>query len=189
MTGELDETGNVSVVLYRADGQQLQLDGNSFYAVRDSFTMRIVPQPWVTLGVVKDVSGQSTTPTYQTALTNVPPDSVYVDRVSVDRIGNGQDYYDLSGVNPQFSVDSLQLYTALAPCGQYTNGDSTTLYIDGYTSAQWDGNNIRVNLGGSTCHHNAALIQGGGSDDEAEIFYALDINVTGPRGVDPTQKL
>ncbi len=77
----------------------------------------------------------------------------------------------------------MQLYYSsgqeLDSLGFY-NG-TNTIYVDGTPSAQWDGDGVRVNLGGITCH---SPHYGDGAPDA----YMLQIQVTGPRGVDPTQQ-
>jgi hypothetical protein len=178
VTGEPDENGVVTLIMSRADGQRLQFDGNSFYAVRASGVVKAIPQAWATLGVVRDVSHSTVTPNY---MLGSDYESVLVQRQSGDRFNGGQDYYDLTRVNPQFSVDSMLLYSQVPLCNSVSGG--STRYIDGTTTAQWDAlGNILVMLGGTTCHYTNGV-------DEAFETYNLVLNVTGPRGVDPTQPL
>ncbi len=177
LTGEPDESNKVKFFLACTDGQQVEIDGTSFYAARESITMAKIPQTWATLGVVKDVSGAPLEPYYQTGGNY---SSATVERASSDRFSGGQDYYDLSHVNSQFSVDSMLLGYVTAQSGCPANNGTNTIYVDGVTSAQWDGNGIRVGLGGITCH-NAS------TGDYAFSYYTLQVQATGPRGVDPTQ--
>lgn len=184
LTGEPDETRNVKLFLVRADGQQLEIDNTSFYAVRQSITMTSIPQSWATLGSVTDVGGAALTPLYQTGVSSAGTSysSATVSRGSVDRFSGGQDFFDLSKISSQFSVDSMQLEypNAHDACTSGYFEGQNTIYIDGYPSAQWDGNGIRVYPGGITCH-NSDL------GDRAYSSYTLQLQVTGPRGVDPTQ--
>ncbi len=178
VAGEPDENGNVSLILSRADGQRLQFNGNSFYAARASVTLQSIPQTWATLGPVRDAGNLPVTPGYLQG-----PDyaSVTVIRSSVNRFSGGQDYYDLSHLNPQFSADSFLLYALPAGCTTYGN---VTQYIDGYTTGQWDSQgNILIKLGGTTCH------TAGNSNDDAEENYNFALTVTGPRDVDPLQTM
>lgn len=174
LTGEDDED-NVTFILSRADGTRLEIDGNSFYAARASISLPAIPQAWATLGVVKDVSGNIAGAEY---LDYEP--SVEVLRQSSDRFSGGQDYYDLSHINPHFSIDGMQFSPLDQPPDPacYPDGGGT-LYVDGRSSAQWDGDNIRVFLGGMTCHSHG---------DEASSGYMFSVQVTGPRGVDFTQQ-
>ena len=179
LTGEPDETNKVKLFLVRPDGQQLEIDGASFYAVRQSVTIATIPQSWATLGTVKDVSGTTLLPQYQTGTPDTS--SVTVRRYSGDRFSGGQDYFDFSRLNPQFSLDNMQLVYLSGPdtCANTSYMGDNTIYIDGYPSAQWDGNGIRVNLGGITCHNSD-------TGDRAISLYTLQVQATGPRGVDPT---
>jgi hypothetical protein len=184
LTGEPDQIHTVKLFLVRADGQQLETDNTSFYAVRQSITLVSIPQAWTTLGSVSDVSGAALTPLYQTGVSSngVTYSSATVSRGSTDRFSGGQDYFDLSRVSSQFSVDSIQLEypNAHAACTSDYYAGQNTIYIDAYPSAQWDGDGIRVYPGGITCH-NSDL------GDRAYSLYTLQVQVTGPRGVDPTQ--
>lgn len=179
VTGEPDENGTVSLLMSRSDGQRLQFDGNSFYAVRASITLQTIPQSWATLGAVYDVSKVRVTPSY---LLGGPQNiSVTVRRESSDRFNGGQDYYDLSLANPQFSMDSMAVIPAGTDCPA---SGIVTRYVDGQTTAKWDPQgNIVVSLGGTTCHY------ANPSRDDATETYTLQLNATGPRGVDPTQPL
>jgi hypothetical protein len=177
LSGELDQNKDVTFFLTRADGQRAEIDGTSFYAVRQSITLPTIPQAWVTLGTVRDVSGAALQAYYRTGPTD--NSSGTAARLSTNRFSGGQDYFDFSRLNSQFSLDSMQLQyvTAETEC---PSGGGQTDYIDGTTTAQWDGDGIRVFLGGITCHFPS-------TGDQAFSVYTLQVQVTGPRGVDPTQ--
>lgn len=101
--------------------------------------------------------------------------------MSENRFGGGQDYYDLSRLNPQFTVDTVALYSWTPDCNDFSY--SATRYIDGVTTARWDDKgNIIVALGGTTCHYSNGV-------DMAQEVYNIRFNVTGPRGVDPAEPL
>ncbi len=173
VSGEPDQNNNVTFVLTRADGQRLELDGNGFYARRTSITLSAVPQGWVTLATIRDASGAVLTPEYQTATPTTS--SATVGRYSANSFGAGQDVFDLSHINSQFTIDSMQL---LKVSGQSVCITSEVAYVAGAISAQWDGENIRVTSEGTTC-------QGTTIGAAAFSLYTLQVQVTGPAGLDP----
>lgn len=104
----------------------------------------------------------------------------YVDTIS------GTDYFDFSKLASGFSTDAFELITWQTDPNSLCGGEADTISAGGQTignwNAQWDGDNIRVaSWATNDC-------------DDLEVFvetfvkqsqYALQVWVTGPRGVDP----
>ncbi len=191
LTGEPDQN-NVSLVIVPAGGAQAQLQNCKFYAMRQEVTLTHLPQSAVTLASIVDDAGA--------AVTNVKYSSPYtggmdlsqkvegtfaagVDRFNETRFNpQGADVWDLSGLSPGFVPSQFSLGhwdTFCADPGMNLNQEET-VYTDGHWGAQWDAgspNHIVVNLAEWHCH------TAGG--DTSNSSYALEIQVTGPIGVNP----
>ncbi len=107
-----------------------------------------------------------------------------VDRYDFYRFNPATDIWDLSNLAPGFVATQFSLsHWAVEDCSQGFELiiDNATLYDDGQWSAQWDPSNpkrIIVNVAEQHCHDPEGT-------DASSSNYALEIQVSGPIGVNP----
>ena len=107
-----------------------------------------------------------------------------VDRYDFYRFNPGIDTWDVSNLAPGFVPTQFSLsHWAIDDCSQGFNiiVSDPTIYNDGQWSAQWDPGNpkrILVNVAEQHCHDPSGT-------DLSNSSYALEIQVSGPVGVNP----
>ncbi len=194
LKGEPDQS-SVTLVINPVGKSQAQLQNCKFYAMRQEVTLTHFPQTAVTLtSIVDDAGAAVTTVKYSSPYTGGTDLSQKVEGTfagGVDRFNDtrfnpqGTDAWDLSGLAPGFVPTQFSLGHWDGSCASGGGGgvlvDDSTLYTDGKWGAQWDPGNPRrviVNLGEWHCHTTY-------SGDTSNSSYALEIQVSGPVGVNP----
>lgn len=182
LTGEMDQS-NVTLLIAPASGPQGQLQGCQFYALRQEVALTSFPQSQVTLGSVVDTAGATVTNKFSSPYATQAGFPGGVDRYDVARFGQGTDVWDFSTLAAGFVPTQFSLsHWALDMCygGGITVSDET-VYNDGSWGAQWDPGNPKhliVTFAEQHCHEY-------GGADSSNSSYALEIQVTGPIGVNP----
>ncbi len=194
LTGEPDQN-NVTLTIAPTANAPGRLQNCKFYALRQEVTLTRFPQTQVTLAPIVDDAGET--------VRNVKYSSPYnglggqdlqssqttlaggVDRFNETRFNpQGTDIWDLSTLAPGFvpTQFSLSHWNGTCLSGGFGIGiDDQTQYTDGQWGAQWDPGNpkrVIVNLAEWHCHST-------NSGDTSNSSYALEIQVTGPIGVNP----
>jgi hypothetical protein len=192
LTGEPDQN-SVSLVIVPSGGAQAQLQNCKFYAMRQEVTLTHLSQGQVTLGSVTDTGGSAVSYVKfsspyrgqigQGSQTSTAAFAGGVDRYDTFRFGAGTDTWDFSSLAAGFVPTQFSLsHWALDQCDEtgLIVGD-TTVYDDGQWSAQWDPSNPKhliVNFAEQHCHETDG-------SDESNSSYALEVQVSGPVGVNP----
>jgi hypothetical protein len=209
------DNNDVHLVLQRADGKQLDTGGYKFYAARDTVVLGGIPALTTNVFTAargghfhlgfstpaNDAGGYfAEVSRWVKANKDRPSGNVFIDgnfvvnektgdfyflQPYVDTI-SGTDYFDFGKLSPGFVTDAFQLMNWQTDPSSLCGGEADTLSAGGQTlgnwNAQWDGNNIRVASWATT------------DCDDLEVFvetfvkqsqYALQVWVTGPRGIDP----
>jgi hypothetical protein len=184
ISGEQDQD-NVSLVVAPASGPQVQATGFSFYAAREEVQLTKIPKSAVTFASISDIKWRDILPQYSSPAVLFPGATSGTYRYDLDSwFGGGQDYYDFSGLAPNFTTSNQDLkHTEWTAGNCYSGG---TLYRDTNFSAVWDGDNIRVTFGYFHCHAPDILLVKG--EEIAASNYGLSVWVVGPRGIDPWSK-
>lgn len=192
LKGEPDQN-SVTLVINPVGTSQAQLQNCKFYALRQEVTLPRLSQSAATLATLMD-SGGSPVPTvkYSSPYTDpIPTQSsnvltAGVDRYDFYRFNPGIDTWDLSNLAPGFVATQFSLsHWAVEECSQGFNliVSDPTVYNDGQWSAQWDPGNpkrIIVNVAEQHCHDPQGT-------DASNSSYALEVQVSGPVGVNPVQ--
>ena len=193
LSGEPDQS-NVSLVIVPVGSPGLtRLPGFSFYAMRETVTLRTMPQNGVVLASITASDGKPVQASYSSPFSstvNGQPTGSFtagVYRGYYARFSPGMDYWDLSGLAPGFVPLQFQIgYWTFDGCLVGVLPAEETIYNDGRWNAYWDpqnGNRIVVNFAELHCHRSQSLMQL--EDDYSDSEYGLVIAVVGPRGVDP----
>jgi hypothetical protein len=194
LSGEVDQVGNVTLVVEPAAGPPIQKAGNGFFAVpREEVLLQQIPQSAVKFSQPASLS-TSKGPILAPALTVLVPDLLYFSPAQVPpgmtaevfRGGTtsffpaGSDYFDFSKLARDFEITHVQLYQEADPTGC----DSGNAGFLGSWSMQYEyesRDNIRVTWKEFRCH----MAFMGPNDPDVWSDYALSVWVKGPRGVDP----
>ena len=192
LKGEPDQN-SVTLVINPVGASQAQLQNCKFYALRQEVTLPSLSQSAVTLASIID-DGGAPVPTvkYSSPYKDLVPSepgtyTAGVDRFDFYRFNPATDVWDLSNLAPGFVATQFSLsHWAVETCGpdglNLIVSDST-MYNDGQWSAQWDPGNpkrIIVNVAEQHCHDPQGT-------DASNSSYALDVQVSGPIGVNPVQ--
>lgn len=214
LNGVNDQDG-VHLVLHRADGQELDTGGYKFYAARETVVLGAIPALAKVFTAAQgghfhmafstpanDANGSfAEVSRWVKANKDRPSGNVFIDGTlaSVDKNGadfgflvpyfdklSGSDYFDFSNLVPSFTTDAFQMITWQPDPNSLCGGEADTISAGGSTienwDANWDGNNIRVSSWATTYCTDLEVF--------AETYvkqsqYALQVWVTGPRGLDP----
>jgi len=172
------DLNNLSLVIKRADGQEVQKPGFKFYAARQSVLLNAIPQSWVKLADFPfGFNTEYSSPTESGSS-------------HVQRFANGHknaflagvhDYYDFSRLLAGWTTDSLQLTTYDQNCPLVV----TYRQNFGTWYANWDGDNIRVWLSDTTCSGFNPAFPLQNYQNWTGSYYSLKVWISGPRGTDP----
>ncbi len=193
LKGEPDQN-SVTLVINPVGSAQAQLQNCKFYALRQQVMLpHLLSSSSVTLAQIIDDNG-TPVPTvkfaspYKDPLTSdTTTFTAGVDRYDSYRFNPATDIWDLSNLAPGFVATEFSLsHWATEDCEQGFNVflSDPTIYNDGQWGAQWDPGNpkrILVNVAEQHCH------DGYRGQDASNSSYALEIQVTGPIGVNPVQ--
>jgi len=197
----LPDLGNLTLVVQRADGQQVQKGGFSFYAARATVQLSTIPSSWANLVTLtcgftcgnKTMSAQfSSPPTSSWPGPGPSAGTLYVSRyfdgAKFNPTGANPDWYDFTHLAPGFSTDSFQL-TTYSPTPQdcpftvtYSQDFGTWKGYWGGTSAAGD---IFIFLSDTTCSSFNPIFPLQNWQNVTGSYYALTVWVNGPRGIDP----
>jgi len=194
LTGEPDQS-NVALVIAPSGNAPARLQGCKFYAMRQEVTLTRFPQGQVTLASIVDDAGASVTSVkYSSPYNGIGRQDQQsandtfaggVDRFNETRFNpQGTDVWDFSTLAPGFVPTQFSLSHWNGQCasgGSAVLVDDDTVYTDGQWGAQWDPGNPKrliVNLAEWHCHATY-------SGDTSNSSYALEVQVTGPIGVNP----
>jgi hypothetical protein len=194
----LPDFDNITLVVQRNDNLQTQKPGFKFYAARQTVPFKKIPSSWVRL-MYFPFSVQYSSPPSGPGL-GPNAGSAYV-----SRYGDGikydpsvpetcltlkaycpqyVDYYDFSQLAPGWTTDSFQvtIYTQTCPF--------TVTYREDFGTWNWDWaennpNNIRGYLSDTSCSGFFAGMPLKNYQNWTGSYYALQVWVSGPRGLDP----
>jgi hypothetical protein len=184
----LPDFDNITLVVQRNDNLQTQKPGFKFYAARQTVPLKKIPESWVRL----EKAYTDHTNTEVTAQFSSPPSSPpgpgagtsYVSRFfNGEKIGetSGTDYYDFSQLAPGWTTDSFQVTTYPQTCPY------TVTYRQDFFQWNWDWamNNIFVSISATSCSGFFAGMPLTNYQNWTGSYYALQVWVSGPRGLDP----
>ncbi|HET9309367.1 MAG TPA: hypothetical protein VFO46_25355 [Candidatus Sulfotelmatobacter sp.] len=194
----LPDLDNITLVVQRNDKQQTQKPGFKFYAARQTVPLKQIPSSWVRLEEFPYGAQYSSPPSGPGPAPN--PGSAYVSRFidgykfdpSVpEGCGPGKaycpqyvDHYDFSQLAPGWTTDSFQVTIYPQTC------PFTVTYREDFGTWNWDwaetdSNNIRGYLSDTTCSGFFAGMPLKNYQNWTGSYYALQVWVAGPRGLDP----
>jgi hypothetical protein len=176
----------VTLVIYLANGQRVELPGCFFVAARGApQLLNVIPSSWVKLHA-SGVRSRSVnkleyvSPPAQGG--DVPKDatgtSAFVLRSDSEQFGIGNDIYDFSRLRPGWVVESVQLQTYIASCP----GVVTYTKSSGAWNVQWNAHSITVNLQDDICASTTPPFFG---FNMSLSEYAPKVWVVGPVGTQP----
>jgi len=194
------DLSNINLVVQRNDGQQTEKQGFNFYAARQIVPLSTIPSAWANLATF--TSGFKTmTPQYFSPATTAPHSPTPTGTAFVSRFYDGQkfdptaqadtvDWYDFSHLAPGFTTDSFQVTTYPQSCPYVVT------YKQDFGTWRWywgngnSANNIYIFPADTTCSgFNAdSMILGipmNVYQNWTGSYYALQVWVNGPRGIDP----
>jgi len=194
LTGEPDQN-NVALVIAPSGNASARLQGCKFYAMRQEVTLSRFPQAQVTLAsIVDDAGAPVTSVKYSSPYNGIGRQDQQssgetfaggVDRFNETRFNpQGTDVWDFSTLAPGFVPTQFSLGHWAGQCAEGGSPilvDDDTIYTDGQWGAQWDPGNPKrliVNLAEWHCHASQ-------SGDTSNSSYALEVQVSGPAGVNP----
>lgn len=191
------DMSNLTLVVQRADGQQTQMGGFSFYAVRATVPLSSIPSSWAELATLDSASAygnKTMVPQYSSPPTTPPGPSAGT--VYVSRTFNGAKFPIPAGLGdgyrfhlaPGFTLDSFQLTTYPQNCpGVVTYSQDFGTWATEFNPDT--PNYIGVTIADTTCSgFNAAVFFApwtGNYQNLTGSYYALAVWVNGPRGIDP----
>lgn len=197
LTGVLDQV-NATLVVQRADGKQATKSGCKFYAARETRMLPLIPRANFALNkfTPSDTSALQviyTSPSSSEVAPNISGYSAEVSWTDAKAGYNkdhpnfsawmpgGEDIYRFKNLQPGFVVENAALAHKDLAC------PSGTLHTQGTFSASFVGDELHVSWQGQTCTYT-----GCGGFGQADCFangpgsnYAVNVTITGPRGVDP----
>jgi len=194
LTGEPDQN-NVALVIAPSANAPARLQGCKFYAMRQEVTLSRFPQAQVTLAsIVDDAGAPVTSVKYSSPYNGIGRQDQQsanetfaggIDRFNETRFNpQGTDVWDFSTLAPGFVPTQFSLGHWNGQCAEGGSSvlvDDDTIYTDGQWSAQWDpGNPKRLIVSLAEWHCHATY-----SGDTSNSSYALDVQVSGPAGVNP----
>jgi hypothetical protein len=196
LKGVLDQD-NLTLVIQRNDGKQATKSGFKFYAARDMTLLRRIPQGafslnHFTLTNTTDLQATYTSPSSPNVIPDVSGYSAEVSWECTDCSANrdhpnfshwapsGEDIYQFKNLQPGFVATQAAMVSVDASC-------QGTLHREGNFGLNWVGDDLHATWQGQTCQWSGCggfaqpdcFGQGPGSN------YAVNVWVTGPRGVDP----
>jgi hypothetical protein len=197
VTGVLDQV-NATLVVQRADGKQTTKSGCKFYAARETRMLPHIPRANFSLNkfTPTDTSAFQAAYTSPSSADVVPNISGYTAEVSWTDpkagynkdhpnlsvwMPSGEDIYLLKNLQPGFIVENAALAHRDLAC------PSGTLHTQGTFSTSFVGDELHIVWQGQTCTYT-----GCGGFGQSDCFsdnpgsnYAINVTITGPRGVDP----
>ena len=197
ITGLLD-WDNLTLVVQRNDGKQAIRSGCKFYAARQTRMLPYIPKSDFSLDKFTPTSTSTLQSTYTSpsSASMVPNIGGYTAEVSwtdpkaqynQERpnfsvwMQGGEDIYQLKNLQPGFTVETVAL------CYRNLECLSGTVHTEGNFSVSIVGTEVHVIRQGQTCTYSGC--GGFGQPDcfgqPASSNYALNVTITGPRGVDP----
>ena len=196
LTGVLDQ-GNLTLVVQRNDGKQASKNGFKFYAARDTTRLSRIPKNSFSLNQftlnnkTHTPSLLYTSPSSPKVIPNIGGWTSEVQWTSTDpsfsKMDPGEDIYQFKQLQPGFALDSAQMIWVNLDCGSPDNYQFVNL--GGNFDLRWVGDDLHATW---QAHYCQALKSGGGWPFQTDSFggppesnYAVNVWVTGPRGVDP----
>jgi hypothetical protein len=195
----LPDFDNITLVVQRNDNLQTQKPGFKFYAARKTVPLKMIPSSWVRL-MYFPFSVQYSSPPSDEPGPGPNAGSAYVSRyadgIKYDPSAPEDcltlkaycplnvDYYDFSQLAPGWTTDSFQVTTYPQSC------PFTVTYREDFGTWNWDWaennpNNIRGYLSDTTCSGFFAGMPLKNYRNWSGSYYALQVWVSGPRGLDP----
>jgi hypothetical protein len=191
LTGVLDQD-NLTLVVQRNDGKQASKGGFKFYAARATTRLALIPRNSFSLDQFSlnnktyVPSSLYTSPSSPKVIPNIGGWTSEVQWTSTDpsweKLDPGEDVYQFKHLQPGFAPDSAQMTWVNLDCGDYQfvnlGGNFDLKWVGDDLHAQWQAQYCKpVNCGGT--------FQSDCFAGPPESNYAVDVWVTGPRGVDP----
>lgn len=188
LTGLLDQD-NLTLVVQRADGKQATKGGFKFYAERETKSLKSFPRSQFALWQFTMNDTSHLAPTYQSpsqvsqyaAEVQWTCNNCFAKKGQFNNVymqGN-EDVWKLQDLQPGFVVESYGMAHRDLQCGDYK------LDTEGAFGLKMVGNDLHAQWQGQTC-----IADGCGGFQQPDCFlgngtdYLIDIQVTGPRGVD-----
>ena len=174
-----------TLVVRLADGQEVELHGCRFVAVRDEpIPLKTIAASWVKLSA-QDRSSRSL-PQFEFVSPPTSPDipddavkmSAFVIRSDTHAFDPGSDTYDFSALNRGWVVESIQIQDYRAACP----GDVTRTERSGDTNAKVEDHALTVNWASASC---SSFIPPMFRFTMAASEYAVKVWVMGPIGTEP----
>jgi len=189
---------NLTLVVQRNDGKQATRGGCKFYAARETRMLPYIPKTDFSLNkfTPTDTSAFQAAYTSPSSATVVPNIAGYTAEISWTDpnvhynkdhpnfsvwMPGGEDIYQLKNLQPGFVVESAALCHRKLECA------SGALHTEGTFGLSFVGTDMHVVWQGQTCTYS-----GCGGFGQPECFvddtgsnYAVNVTITGPRGVDP----
>ena len=196
LKGVLDQD-NLTLVVQRNDGKQATKGGFKFYAARDMTLLKRIPQGdfslnHFTLTNTADLQATYTSPSSPNVIPDVSGYTAEVWWECTDCSANpdhpnfshwapsGEDIYQFKNLQPGFVATQAAMVSVDASC-------QGNLHREGNFGLNWVGDDLHATWQGQTCQWSGCggfaqpdcFGQGPGSN------YAVNVWVTGPRGIDP----
>jgi hypothetical protein len=176
----------ISLVVYSAGGRRLELSGCLFVAARgEPRVLKTIPASWIKL----QASTSSSHPIAQLEYVSPPiggegvpheaaGTSALVVRSDPEQFNAGTDSYDFSGLNPGWTVESIQLQDYRVSCP----GDVTRTRSLGNWKTAWSDRGFAVTWASNMC---TSYIPPVSSFALSSSEYAIRVWVIGPAGTQP----
>jgi hypothetical protein len=196
----LPDFDNITLVVQRNDNLQTQKPGFKFYAARQTVPLKKIPSSWVSpvyfpspfsVQYSSPPSGPGPGPNAGSAYVSRYADGIKYDLSAPEECVEKKamcaqyvDYYDFSQLAPGWTTDSFQVTTYPQTC------PFTVTYREDFGTWDWDWaednpNNIRGYLSDTTCSGFFAGMPLENYQNWTGSYYALQVWVSGPRGLDP----
>lgn len=108
VSGEIDQRGNVNLVVSTAGGQQVQKTGFDFYAERATVRLTTFPQSAVNLQQITDTASNRIAAQYLSPAQNFPNYTLEVARSESGEFGGGTDLISFGNLTKGFVFDNAQ---------------------------------------------------------------------------------